>query len=440
MNIIEAIRQAGVVGAGGAGFPTHMKLAVQAKRVLVNGAECEPLLRADQLAMCHQAARVVRGLELAMEAASAPEGVIVTKAHYHEAVEALRKELAEKPHITLHLMESYYPSGDEKNVIYEVTGQIVPTGKLPIDLGCVVINVGTAIGIADAVDGIPVTDKWVTLGGEVPMPMTVSVPIGSSMREVLKLSGFEGQEKDYGLIVGGPLMGTLAESWDAPVTKTTGGLLVFRRTHPLMIRRSLPLERQIKLARSICCQCNRCTQLCPRHSLGLPVEPHKAMRTLFTGSAASLGNAAGVLACSGCGLCTNFACEMGLAPSLVMNALKQALTAAGVRPVPEENLRPDSGLALKNVPVKRLMARMGLTAYDKAAPYGEKPFLPKEVTLMLRQHVGSPAKPTIKQGDRVQRGQEIASIPKNALGAALHASISGTVTQVTEEYIRIAGE
>ncbi len=437
MNVIESIREAGVVGAGGAGFPTHVKLAVRAEQVLLNGAECEPLLRVDQLAMRHQAAKVVRGLELAMEATGAAKAIIVTKHHYREAVAALEVALAGKPNITLHLLEAYYPSGDEKAIIYEAVGRVVPTGKLPIDVGCVVINVGTAMGIADAVEGRPVTEKSLTLCGEAPEPMTVTVPLGASIREALALCGFAGDEGEYALIVGGPCMGELAEDWDAPVTKTTGGLLVLRRDHPLIRQRLISMARQAKLARAVCCQCSRCTQLCPRHAMGLNVEPHKAMRAIATGNAELLGRAAGVLGCSSCGLCTNFACEMGLAPSAVMTALKQQLGAAGIRPEPEAEIRPDPQLALKSVPVKRLMARMGLTGYDHPAPPNGRTVAPRNVLLPLRQHVGRPAEPVVKPGEAVRRGQLIARIPEGALGAALHASIDGTVAEVGETYIRI---
>lgn len=440
MDIIEAIRDAGVVGAGGAGFPTHVKLKVHAKRVIVNGAECEPLLRADQLAMQYQAEKVVRGLELAMEAAHAEQGIIATKEHYGEAVTALGRAIAGKPNLSLHLMESYYPSGDEKAVIFEVTGEVVPTGKLPIDLGCVVINVGTALNIADAADGKPVTDKSVTVCGGVPEPVTVTVPIGTSMRKVLELSGFCGNERDYALIVGGPCMGSLNENWDEPVTKTTGGLLILPRSHQQITRRSISMEHQARLAKSICCQCSRCTQLCPRHLMGLPVEPHKAMRAISTGSAELLGNSAGVLACSSCGLCTNYACEMGLTPSLVMAMLKTELSKAGVRPVPEAEISPDPWTRLKAVPVKRLIARMNLAAFDRPAPLSERTVTPKQVFLMLRQHVGKPSEPVVKVGDMVQKGQLIARIPENALGAALHASISGRVTEVNGQMIALAGE
>ena len=141
MNIVESIRAAGVVGAGGAGFPAHVKLNGKAEYVIANGAECEPLLRVDQLLMQREAKRVVRGVALAMEATGAARGVIATKAHYHDAVHALEQALGGRNDITLHLMDSYYPSGDEKSIIFEVTGRVVPSGKLPLDVGCVVSNV-----------------------------------------------------------------------------------------------------------------------------------------------------------------------------------------------------------------------------------------------------------------------------------------------------------
>ena len=234
-------------------------------------------------------------------------------------------------------------------------------------------------------------------------------------------------------------MGRVEEDWDAPVTKTTGGLLLFKRTHPLIQRRSLTPERQLKLARAVCCQCNQCTQMCPRNALGLHVQPHKAMRALAMGNGALLGGANGVLACSSCGLCTNYACNMGLTPSEVMAMLKAELNKAGVRPQPEEEIVPDPFVEFKRVPVKRLIARMGLSAYDTPAPYRDGEIAPQRVVLPLSQHVGRPAVPVVKQGDQVRRGDLIAAIPEGALGAALHASIDGVVAAVDGQRIEITG-
>ncbi len=440
MTVVEQVRAAGVVGAGGAGFPTHVKLNGQAEYVIANGAECEPLLRVDQLLMQREARRVVRGLELAMEATGAPNGVIATKAHYEEAVRALRQAIAGHAGIRLHLMDSYYPSGDEKSIIFEVTGRVVPSGRLPLDVGCVVSNVGTLANIAWAAEGVPVVDKDVTVGGAVPRPVTVRMPVGTAFDEVIALSGFQGSAGDYALIVGGPCMGRLETDWNSPVTKTTGGLLLLPKTHPLIARRMQSPERLLRLARAVCCQCSQCTQMCPRNALGLHVQPHKAMRAITTGNGALLGGPGAVLACSSCGVCTNYACDMGLSPSTVMTMLKEQMGKAGIRPVPEKEIVPDPFAALKRIPVKRLIARMGLSEYDTPAPFMDARYRPARVRLPLRQHVGAPGVPVVKPGDRVRRGDVIAEIPEKSLGARLHASIDGTVTAVGAEIEITGGE
>ena len=439
MTILEKVRQAGVVGMGGAGFPAHVKLAAHADTVIANGAECEPLLRCDQLLMERAPRRILQGLRLAMEATGARQGVVAAKAHYRGAVRALEAALPEFPGIRLHLMDAYYPSGDEKSIIYEVTGRVVPTGKLPADAGCVVSNVASLAAVADACEGRPLIRRDVTVSGEVPRPLTVTAPIGTPFSELIALSGFSGSREDYALIVGGPCMGRLETDWDAPVTKTTGGLLVFPRRHPYILRRTQSPERMLRIARAVCCQCSQCTQLCPRNALGLRVSPHKAMRAMTTGNGLLIGNPQSVLACSSCGVCTNYACPMGLRPSDVMALYKQELGRRGVRPQPELEIRPDPFLAEKRVPVARLIARMGLSGYDVPAPYRPEPARPRRVFIPLRQHAGRPAEPTVSPGDAVRAGDPIGRLPARALAARVHASIDGRVTRVTETGIEITG-
>jgi len=437
MNVVELVKSAGVVGAGGAGFPTHIKLNCDAAIVIANGAECEPLLRVDQTLMQSQADRVISGMEAAMSAVGAKFGVIATKSHYHEAVDALKRAIGDKKHIRLHLMKSYYPAGDEKSLIYDITERVVPSAKLPLDVNCVVVNVATLTNIADAMEGKPVTDKYVTIGGDVANPVTLCVPIGSRIKPLLKHAGFKGSEQEYALIIGGPCMGRLEENWNAPVTKTTGGILVFKRTHPLIVQQIMPLERQAKLAQAVCCQCSQCTQLCPRNALGLNVQPHKVMRAAAMGDAKLIGDVNGLLACSSCGLCTNYACNFGLQPSAMMTEFKTKLLKAGVRPQPEERIIPDSALHLKRVPTSRLIARMGLSAYDVPAPLMSGRADTKRVIIPLQMHAGKPAEPVVAVGDTVNRGDLIGQIPEKALGAAVHASISGKVAKIARGCIEI---
>ena len=234
-------------------------------------------------------------------------------------------------------------------------------------------------------------------------------------------------------------MGRLEENWEAPITKTTGGLLLLKRSHPLIVRRTQSPERLLKVARAVCCQCSQCTQMCPRNAMGLNVQPHKAMRALITGNGTLLGDPKAILGCSSCGVCTNYACHMGLVPSEVMALYKAALGKAGIRPEPEAQITPDPFIVHKRVPVRRLIARMGLSAYDVPAPYTETSYRPGAVTLPLRQHVGKPSVPVVRVGDRVRAGDLVAEIPEKALGARIHASIDGIVTAVDANAIQITG-
>lgn len=435
-TIINRVKDGGVVGAGGAGFPTHVKLNTSADTVIANGAECEPILRVDQQLMEREAERILTGLSLAVEAVGAKEGVVATKSHYHGAVAAIKANLPKFPNLRLHEMASYYPAGDEKSLIYEVTGRVVPTGKLPSDVGVVVSNVNSLLNIALAYDGTPVTQKYVTVSGEVHSPATYEVPIGTDAFTLLSWAGLPEHLDRYTLLVGGPCMGRLTKDFHFPITKTTGGLILIPDSHPYVVKRQIPLHRQLTLAKAVCCQCSQCTQLCPRNNLGLNVQPHKAMRAVAQSNGKLLGDPNAILACCSCGLCTNFACNFGLNPANIMAELKAELAKQGLRPTPEAEIRPDPAQALKKVPVSRLIARMGLTKYDVPAPMKESSPVTR-VTIPMRQHIGRPSEPVVMEGMFVSQGDLIAMIPEKALGANIHASISGRVVRVTADSIEL---
>ena len=206
-TLIGLIEQAGIVGAGGAGFPTHVKLKAQADTVIINGAECEPLLRVDQQLMAGQAGALLEALELMVEQVGARRGVVALKEHYHAAVEALERELPAHPKLSLHKMGGFYPAGDEQVIVYEVTGRIVPEGGIPLNVGVVVSNVETALNVLAAVRGqTPVIDKYVTITGAVRTPKTVKVPLGVTVAQMLALAGGPTVER-YQVVNGGPMMG-----------------------------------------------------------------------------------------------------------------------------------------------------------------------------------------------------------------------------------------
>lgn len=440
MGVVDKIRDAGVVGAGGAGFPTHVKAAGKAEIVLANGAECEPLLRVDRLMMQRYPELVVKGLKAVMEATGAQSGVICLKKHYHDAITALERAIAGEPNIRMYPMESYYPAGDEQQIVYEVTGKVVPTGGIPLDVGAVVSNVSTLINIANALEGQPVVDKVVTVGGEVGRPVTLKVPIGTPYRLLIEAAEGPKSLDGYTIVVGGPATGKLCNDWDEPVTKTTGGLLVFPSGHPLIQKKTDQQEVDLKLAKAVCCQCNLCTQLCPRNNLGLGVEPHKAMRAAFMNNGKLLGDVNGIFSCCDCGLCSYYACNFGLSPSRMMARMKTGLRQNGYKP--EKRIKGGVSQSFENtkVPTKRLMSRMGILQYDAETPLVEDGIAVSSVKIPLSMHIGAPSIPVVKAGDRVTKGQLIAEIPEKSLGARIHASVSGTVTNVTNSSIEILAQ
>ena len=439
MSFLDQVREAGIVGAGGAGFPTHVKLDTQAEYLIANGAECEPLLRSDRHVMEKNAKEIVRAMLAAAEHTGAKKLVIATKSHYEEAVAALKKAVT-GTRIEIHLMKSVYPSGDEQCLVYDITGRVVPVGGIPLDVKTVVSNAATLVNIAGALDGKPVTDKVITVSGAVKNPVTLEVPIGTPISALIKAAGgFEsGNADDYKVIVGGPLMGVPAQSLEEPVTKTTGGILPLPKGHKLLAYKHIDFQRQAKLARAVCCQCSICTQLCPRAALGLDVAPHKAMRALSLEKGKLLGNYNSIFGCCDCGICSYYACNFNLSPSAVMTAFKKSLMEEGVKPKKENVFSVDPGIEAKKIPLKRLMSRLSLLQYDRDAPL--VPFTEKihEFRIPLKMHIGAPCKAAVKKGDAVKKGTVI-GIPQG-LGALIHAPVDGKVTDVTSGMIVIQAE
>lgn len=436
--VTEVLRDAGVVGAGGAGFPTYVKASSRPDVVIANGAECEPLLRVDRQLMETLSDKIISGMRIIMQHTGATRGVICLKEKYHKAEDALRNSLGSSSDISLFLMGNYYPAGDEQMMVYEVTGKVVPTGGLPIDCGALVQNVGTLINIAEAVNGTPVTHKYVTVTGEVSRPVTLKVPLGTSYADCIRAAGGPSCSEDYSIIIGGPAMGFVEDDWTKPVTKTTGGIIVLRKDHSLICKKASNLDKEAMLARAVCCQCNFCTYLCPRNALGLNVEPHKVMRAVAYGDMSLIGEANGIFSCCDCGICTNFACNFGLTPSRFMTLAKQQLAQKGIRARKETKYSVDPSRESLKVPAKRYLQRLGVEKYDVEAPMEQQTLAVCRVQILLKQHIGVPGEPVVRVGDQVFEGQVIAAAPEGKLSVNIHASITGRVTGVTENYIEIS--
>ncbi len=259
-----------MVGAGGAGFPTHVKAAARAKWVIANGAECEPLLRVPQQLMIVHAGELVEGMELLAEAVGAGKAVIALKKKYQGAIDTLRAEIARRgSRVELALLGSYYPAGDEQVLVYDVTGLQVPEGGIPMDVSVVVNNVGTVINISRAARDIPVTHRVLTVAGEVKRPVTLSVPVGALVEDVIAAAGGP-TVAEYEVLDGGPIMGGFTAG---QVSKKTTGLIVLPKDHKQVLYKKRPVEHDIRRAAWACAQCRTAPTTVPATSTAIGWSP-----------------------------------------------------------------------------------------------------------------------------------------------------------------------
>ncbi|WP_285824373.1 4Fe-4S dicluster domain-containing protein [Schaedlerella arabinosiphila] len=429
------MQQNGIVGAGGAGFPTYAKLNENADTIILNCAECEPLLRLHRQLLEKYAQEIVDTFHLIGEAVGAKEVIIGIKKAYTRTIEALNAVIGVYPEVRLGLLDEVYPAGDEVVLIYEVTGKVVRPGGLPIECGVAVFNVETVYNVYRAMNQqTPVMDKLVSVVAEVEHPMTVRVPIGTSIEETVRLAGGVTTPNPV-YFIGGPMMGFIG-SGSQPVTKTTNAVLVLPESHYIIQRKRQKVSIDLKRAAACCCQCSMCTDLCPRNRLGHPIQPHLFMRAATCKDVQKPDIFVNTFFCSSCGLCEMYSCFQGLSPRTLMAEYKAGLRSHGLKP-PQVVPKPvGEEREYRKVPMERLMARLDLTKYNREAPLDESAVSVRRVKIMLSQHIGAPASPIVKQGDTVTAGQMIAE-PAKGLSVGIHASIDGVIKEVSEKYVII---
>ena len=250
-DIVNIVKEAGIVGMGGAGFPTSVKLAPgkPIEAVLLNGCECEPMLTADHKLLLHYADDVIYGLKAVMKAVEAPKGIIVIEDNKPDAVELFQSKCADEESIEVTVAKTKYPQGAEKMLIKRVMGRMVPSGGLPADVGAVVCNVSTVKAISDAIKtGMPLIERVVTVTGErIKKPGNYIIRVGTNVKEVIDYcGGFTGE--DVTVKMGGPMMGILLPNVDVSVIKGTNGIIAIETDESQAVA---------------CIKCGRCADVCP---------------------------------------------------------------------------------------------------------------------------------------------------------------------------------
>jgi electron transport complex protein RnfC len=307
-GFVASVQRAGLVGMGGAAFPTHVKFRLpegrHIQRLVVNGCECEPYLTADHRLMVERADAVVRGAEIAAVRLGAEETVIAVEENKPDALAALAAAVPPGSPIRVVGLAVKYPQGAEKMLLRALFGLEVPAGKLPLDVGCVVNNVATIAALADWFErGTPLIERIVTVSGPgVERPANLLVPIGTPVRAVLERCGLREQTRQ--VVLGGPMMGTALGDLAAPVLKGTSGILAF--TTP---RNGLALA---------CIRCGRCLEACPQL-----LNPSRLARLARLGRYETMQELH-VMDCVECGSCS-FACPSGIPIVQLLRVAKSAL-------------------------------------------------------------------------------------------------------------------
>ena len=422
------LQQSGIVGAGGAGFPSYAKLAEGADTLVLNCAECEPLIYTDYMLMEEHLPKIVEGARIVMREAGIARALLGIKRHRAEMLGLSDGEkLADN--VFVKCVPDAYPMGDEINLIYEATGRLIPPGSLPITKGVIVLNAETVYNMYEAVkNNKPVTEKFVTVGGDLEDRRVVRVPVGMRVADLFRTLGITVPDTHI-VIDGGPSMGKKINYRNALVTKTTKSLLILPESAACAMRRATSIEDMLRRASSCCCGCSRCTEMCPRHLLGYPIEPHKMIRA--ANNAAVTENPAMVQTatlCCSCGVCAEACCQ-DISPKDVILSLKGLLAKNKMRFAPDANAtyEPAEDRAYRLIPSSRWETLLGVRDYDHVPTFEDTLLDAARVEIPTSGHIGAPSVPTVREGDRVKKGDVIAAA---AAGLSLpqHASIDGTVT------------
>ena len=256
-DLLEVIQDAGIVGMGGAGFPTHVKLSPKnpdsIDYIIVNGSECEPYLTSDYRRMLEEPEKVVTGLEIVLHMFPQASGIIAIEDNKPEAIRIMKEQTTDHPKIQVNVMKTKYPEGAERQLIYANTGRYINSGMLPADAGCIVHNVDTVTAIYKAVvEGVPLIDRIITISGDdIVDPKNFKVLLGTSLQELIEAAGGYLDGEPEKIISGGPMMGKAMFSTEVPAVKGSSAVLCMKK------------DEVAACEPSNCIRCGRCVAVCP---------------------------------------------------------------------------------------------------------------------------------------------------------------------------------
>ena len=435
LTLKNKMKEAGIVGAGGAGFPSYAKLTDGIDALVVNGAECEPLLYTDYVIMRDNLEKLCVGMEKVRDALGAKNAYLSIKEHTAKKL-SLTDEQTIFYGIKVKTLPDAYPMGDEIAVIYQTLGRIVPPGKLPASVGVIVYNTETILNLYEALyENKTVTEKWLTVGGDTEKTHVVKVPLGMKVSELLSALNIK-VDDEHSVIDGGPSMGNIINHNTAIIRKTTKALLILPNTCEAVASKRVSLDVQLKRASSACCQCTRCTDMCPRALLGYPLEPHRMVRVATSSETIDPKVYVNASLCCSCGICSTAACSQGISPKDVILKLKSELAKNKLRF--SEDITPVASAQrdYRLVPSARWETLLGISSFDREGELYKGKIEATKIEVPMRNHIGAPSVPICKIGDVVSYGDKVAEAGEG-LSLPQYSSIDGKVVFVDENRILI---
>lgn len=429
--------QAGIVGCGGAGFPSYAKLNEAVDVFILNGAECEPLINVDKELLIQHTDEILKAFDF-ISGLFSSKGYVAVKRSYKNTIKAVESEISTYEHLEIKILEDVYPAGDEISLCYDVCGRVINQGQIPISKGIIVYNVETMLNFYNCIfKEQNLCDKYLTIAGEIKRPSLLKVPVGTSFKDIIDYCGGP-ISKDYEIISGGVMTGKLSNIYDT-VTKTTKAILLLKEESAVVQKRKGTISRDLARAMSVCSQCQMCSDLCPRGLLGHAIKPHLFMRAVSNSITSDIKPLLGSIYCCECGVCEMYACHQGLSPRRLIAFYKSSLREKGVTKADLPISSVDKMREYRKIPEDRLSMRLNLHKYE-TRDYNIDDFSPKSIKLMLSQNIGAKNIPIIEEGAFVEKGEVVAKPPEGKLGVFLHTSVSGVVTRVCDDYIKIESD
>ena len=402
--ILRCIREKGVVGTD-----LVKKLKGKWDTIIADAADSEPILAGSSYLLKHDYLKILKGLNLLIEAWNAGKAIIAVKEEDFSGTAEIMEIIRGMPFI-----------------------EIRPTDPVNnLNENAVVLSVETIKNIYEAVvESKPVTRHILTCAGAVKEPSVVSAGIGTTLSEVIDLCGGPTID-EFSVVVGGPLQGEIETDLEAPVTKTTRGIIVLPSDHKLIEAKRQSLTNTIRKMMAACSGCGLCTAYCPSHLLGYNFSPHQIVRQICYGL--DTENLQSAFFCTECGLCEYYACPMGLSPRALIAELKKRLAERGLKPpiLKPSPVEPSDLREGRRIPVSRILQRLQLEEYADAEFRYRENGNPDRIELLLDQHNGRSANPVVRVGQMVTEGMEVAE--------GLHSGISGRVEIIDRDRIIIVG-